>query len=169
MKSIRSSRLLLVGMVVLVIVMPAGAVYAKPPDKLVLELAWDQPFWDCGDFLIYEKSDVRLVVMSFYDGDGNFRGGMDHWSLDGGLYRYPDEDSFLPYVPAHEKAIYNEFGEPTAVVGLFAKVIIPGEGPIFHDVGRVEFDSDFNLIFSAGRHDFWEGNGDALCEALRGP
>jgi hypothetical protein len=104
--------------------------------------------------------------MSFYDGDGNFRGAVEHWSLDGGLYRYPDEESFLPYVPAHEKAIYNEFGEPTAVVGLFAKVIIPGEGPIFHDVGRVELDSDWNLTFSAGRHDFWEGNGDALCAAL---
>jgi hypothetical protein len=69
-------------------------------------------------------------------------------------------------VPAHEKGIFNESGELTAVVGLFVKVIIPGEGPIFHDVGRVEFDPDWNLTLSAGRHDYWDGNGDALCAAL---
>jgi hypothetical protein len=72
----------------------------------------------------------------------------------------------LPYVPAHEKAIFNDAGE-VVVVGMFVKVIIPGEGPIFHDAGRVELDSDGILTFSAGRHDYFEGNDDALCAAFQ--
>jgi hypothetical protein len=145
---------------------PASVAWAHPPEKETLEFSWDLPFWECDGFTVYEKADIRLVTMKFYDRDGNPTRRVEHWSLDGGLYRYPDETSFLSYVPAHEKGIFNESGELTAVVGLFVKVIIPGEGPIFHDVGRVEFDPDWNLTLSAGRHDYWDGNGDALCAAL---
>lgn len=166
MRRVRLSSLVLLGMVVLLALMPASAAWAKKPDKVTLELSWDEPFWDCGEFEIYEKADVRLVVMEFYDKDENVTRHVEHWNLDGGLYREDAPESYLPYVPAHEKAIFNDAGE-VVIVGLFVKVIIPGEGPIFHDAGRVELDSDGILTFSAGRHDYFEGNDDALCAAFQ--
>jgi hypothetical protein len=164
MRFSRLDRLLLVGMVVLLTLLPVGAVWAVPPEKVTEEFSWDDLFWECDGFDICEKADIRLVTMNFKDRDGNLTREVQHWSLDGGLHRCGDETPFLSYVPAHEKATITESG--VTVVGLFVKVIIPGEGPIFQDVGRVELDSEWNLTFSAGRHDYWEGNGDALCAAL---
>lgn len=56
-----------------------------------------------------------------------------------------------------------------AFVGVFFKVTVPGAGAIFLDVGRLVLDLESGeFTFEAGRHQFLDGDLDALCAALIG-
>ena len=55
--------------------------------------------------------------------------------------------------PAHTTVFVDLVEGTEAQVGLVFKATVPGVGVVFHDVGRVVFDAEGNLIFEAGPHD----------------
>ena len=167
MKSIRWSRLLLVGMVVLVIVMPAAAVYAKPPDQETTLEYWDWPLGiTCpAGFEIWADEVVQLRTMVFYDGEGNWTRTKVHHTFHGVWYNHDHPEIYLVENPAHYTITFDEGGETW--VGLVQSLQLPdGGAPIFFGAGRIEVDNEGNITFWAGPNDFVEGNFDALCAAL---
>ena len=58
-----------------------------------------------------------------------------------------------------------DYPESTRIAGLWALVTVPGEGAIFMDVGLIIFDLN-GVVFEAGKHQWWDGNVDALCGHL---
>ena len=168
MKSIHLVRLSLVGMLLLLTLMPTGMVWAKPPLMGTDQFVWDGlmgPYEvNCGDFLAYEHVEIDLRWVDFFDGDGNFVREQAYWSATGYAYNPNDSTLSLVYSPVHYKETFTAAGEHT-IVGLWVNV--PGEGRVWHDAGRLEFtDYGYELDFTAGRHDYYEGNTDALCAAL---
>lgn len=60
--------------------------------------------------------------------------------------------------------------DSASVSGLIAHINIPGEGQIMIDAGQVVFDLNTGeRVFEAGRHDYMDGNWQALCDALANP
>jgi hypothetical protein len=51
-------------------------------------------------------------------------------------------------------------------VGLWYHLNFPRAGDVLHDVGRVVFDSDGNLVFEAGQHQWLNGDIEGMCRAL---
>jgi len=49
------------------------------------------------------------------------------------------------------------------------KIIVPGAGAVFLDVGKFIIDFENGLEFLAGRHDFFDGDVAALCAVLAEP
>jgi len=73
--------------------------------------------------------------------------------------------------PSHQTIIVDLVEGTVTQVGLTFKATIPGEGVVFHDVGRVVFDAAGNVIFEAGPHDVLADGGEhpvraAFCAAL---
>ncbi len=53
------------------------------------------------------------------------------------------------------------------VAGPVWRVVLPGVGPIFMDVGEVKLDiATFTITHTGGTHQFWESDLAALCDAL---
>ena len=55
--------------------------------------------------------------------------------------------------PSHQTIIVDLVEGTVAQVGLTFSATVPGEGVVFHDVGRVVFDAAGTPIFEAGPHD----------------
>ena len=53
-----------------------------------------------------------------------------------------------------------------AISGVVSKVVVPGVGVVVKDIGRIAFDRDGNITFSAGTHPWFDGDLQALCDAL---
>jgi hypothetical protein len=51
-------------------------------------------------------------------------------------------------------------------VGLWFHLTLRGGGLILHDVGRVVFDDEGDMVFDAGQHQWLSGDVRALCDAL---
>lgn len=50
--------------------------------------------------------------------------------------------------------------------GLTYNFVVPGLGTILQSTGRLVFDSNFDVVFQAGPHDFDDGNSAAFCNYL---
>ena len=73
--------------------------------------------------------------------------------------------------PGHYTIIDDLVEGTVTQVGLVFSTTVPGVGVVFHDVGRVVFDTDGNPIFEAGPHDVLNTEGAhpvraRFCEAL---
>lgn len=169
MKSARLAKLLLVGMVVLLTVMPVGAVWAVPPEQEIQNFDWDVPLLSCSDpdFEVWANESVKLITQQFYDRDGNWTRTQVHWSFEGIWYNHENPEFWLEEKPLHYMTTWD--GEEETWVGMVQQINLPGAGPIFFGAGRIVFDSDWNITFWAGPNDWIEGDTDALCAALSGP
>ena len=67
--------------------------------------------------------------------------------------------------PSHQTIIVDLVEGTEAQVGLIFKATVPGEGVVFHDVGRVVFDAADNVTFEAGPHDVLNTAGDHAVRA----
>ena len=116
----------------------------------------------CGDFDVYEEVTFDIVGKDYYDKDGNWIRTKAHWEVEGKVFN-PDNGKSLPY----KNSVYNVFNYPESqrIAGLWALVTVPGEGQIFVDVGLIIFDPT-GVVFEAGKHQWWDGNVDALCGHL---
>jgi hypothetical protein len=170
MKSIRLTKVLLVGMVVLMTLLPAGAVYAKPPDQETTVERWDWPILQCpAGFEVWGDEIVKTRTMDFYDGEGNWTRTRIHYNFTGVWYNHDHPEIWLEENPGTYTVIVDKEGE-TVVVGLVQSLQLPdGGAPIFFGAGRLEFNSEGDLVFWAGPNDFIAGDVAALCAALTPP
>lgn len=146
----------------------ASILQAGKPDKFTVTGGGPGPIGYCADagFEVWEDVTWKAVVKNFYNKDGEFVRQQIHWTLEGVVFNYDDPEYYLPY----KNSVYNETydGETgeDKIAGLWALITVPGYGSIFMDVGLIIFDADFNIIFEAGKHQWWYANVDALCEHL---
>jgi hypothetical protein len=169
MKSIRLARLLLIGMVVLLTLVPVGAVGAVPPEQEIQTFDLEEYLLSCSDpdFEVWADESMKLITQRFYDRDGNWIRTQVHMSHEGIWYNKKNPEFWLEAKPDHCMITFDEAGETW--VGLPQLINLPGAGPIFFGAGRIVLDSDGWVTFWAGPNDWVAGDTDALCAALSGP
>jgi hypothetical protein len=85
-------------------------------------------------------------------------------------YWYNSEDPEIGYYSHGGKMNRHWYGVPfesdVAEVGLILRLNIPGHGQIFHEAGRIIYDLNGDITFSAGPHDlgpYWDFDFQTLC------
>jgi hypothetical protein len=162
------ARLALVGLVVLLTLMPAGAVWAVPPVQETWQFDFTWLFEDCGDFEVWEHfyGDVRAT--HYYDQDGNPIRTVFHATGTGMVYNNSDPDIWLQEEIVHNVGFFDENGDQVWAAGRMVHIVLPGEGLIFIAAGRV-FECEGAICWGVAGHNDWiEGDKDALCSALSG-
>ena len=142
------------------VLLGAGAVQAVPPDIYTLSGSGDGRVGYCDDFEVWEAVAWEVHAKDFYDRHGDWVRSIWQWSVEGLVFNYDEPDNYLPYT----NIVYTEFyaadtGEDR-ITGLWALLTVPGSGVIFLDVGLVMLDPDFNVIWDAGKHQWWDANVD---------
>jgi hypothetical protein len=111
--------------------------------------------------------DVRITT--FFDQEGNPVRAQITVNHDGVITN--PETGVSVADPAHQTIIVDLVDGTVTQVGLVFSATLPGGGDVFHDVGRVVFDAEDNVIFEAGPHDLLNSVGEhrvraAFCAAL---
>lgn len=137
---------------------------AVQPDKFSYSNSGQALIGVCdAGFEVWEDVSFDVRGKNYLDKDGNLVRTIEHVTLEGKVYNKSNEDKYLPY----KNSTYTIFDDPetTRITGLWALVTVPGEGVIFIDVGLIIFDAS-GVAFEAGKHQWWDGNVDALCGHL---
>jgi hypothetical protein len=122
----------------------------------------------CDGFSVIERVQGRIKVSIHFDQDGNFVMQIARFSL---RHTYTNSETgaslFSPDVGI-DKTVINEDGSgTTAVIGIVARIVVPGEGTVFRHLGRIVFDINTGeVVFEAGQHDDFADLLPALCSAL---
>ena len=144
---------------------PAAAV---PPEieRLTLELSGVSVV--CDGFNVNFEATVGLTLKFFFNRDGDLIGvhAKSHW-------RGTSSNS-VTGASITDNADFTEFFDLEAggqtTVGLLFRWIVPGQGVVYLDVGRLIFDASLNVVFAAGQHDFHVGvaggGAEGMCDIL---
>ena len=121
----------------------------------------EQGFW------VYEDVDIAVKGKAYFDKQGNFVKQRTHWTVEGVVFNGSAPEMALPYKnSAYTEHIDGDTME-NRITGLFALVTVPGYGNLFIDVGVVVVDlEDGTIVFEAGKHQWFAGDVEALCEHL---
>ena len=121
---------------------------------------------DCGSFQVLDVYEQTEIFRWFYDQDGNLvkivgeNWGTDTFtnSVTGKAYPMSFHNNiFIDYSPAPRRI---------ANIGVIYRLVVPGAGAVFLDVGRLVFQRGSGLIFEAGPHQLFDGDFGALCAAM---
>ena len=122
-------------------------------------------FWDCGDFEVLDRYVLNVTVRRMLDRFGNrIRLIEEVWGVDTFVNSATGKEIAAPY---HNNTFVDFSTGRADIAGVIFKVVVPGVGPVFMDVGLVTVDRAGNVYFSAGPHQYEDGNVGTLCEALR--
>ena len=166
----------MVVLVALASLFTAFAANAGPPQKFHED--WEvMGFWvgSCGDFQILADNWVSSDVTVFFDQQGNVV--KDFWQNRWLTMFYNSEhpEIAIEGQPAqHDLYITDYRKQRLAAIGMYTQVILPHQGVLMLDAGRILFDTTtWDLVLVVGRHDSsaWDGsaNLDKMCAALAGP
>ena len=119
----------------------------------------------CGDFDIIDDFDLNFTLRFMVDKNGDrIRLVEEVWGVDTFRNSVTGKSLSGSY---HNNTFVDFRTGVAALTGIIFRVNVPGVGALYFDVGRIKFAEDGEIAFSAGRHDFFDGNLDALCDALR--
>jgi hypothetical protein len=149
------------------------AVSAAPP--LVETFTNEDSFQFAGpcanapDVTLVETFTETVRVTTFFDADGTPVRAQIHVNF-AGVVTNPVTGASVED-NGHQMLIQDLVTGTETQVGLVFSSTVPGVGVVFHDVGRVVFDADGNVIFEAGPHDVLHTEGPhpvraRFCEAL---
>ena len=141
---------------------------AIPPDSGTYSGAFDFPLTDCSEtFSICEMADYSYSWRLFFYNNGDPKKYVTHEEFLGGVYECGNPDNFLPYIPLHYSWTYYFATNESVYHGVVAQITVPGHGVILHDAGHIRFDyTTHEVLFEAGKHNYWNGEFDAVCEFL---
>ena len=121
------------------------------------------PVLECPGFQVANRYVATVFLRYTADRQGNvIRLAGQTWGVDTFVNMSTGKELASPY---HNNTTIEVPSGEAAVRGVIAKVIVPGVGPIFRDVGRVVVDGD-NFTVTAGTHQWIDGDFGALYEAL---
>ena len=122
------------------------------------------PIASCGTFDIVDNFNLNFTLRFMVDKTGTqIRLVEEVWGVDTLTNSVTGKSFPGPY---HNNT-FVDFRTGTAMLtGVIFRVNLPSVGALFFDVGRIVIAEDGTVIASAGRHDFFDGNLDALCAAL---
>lgn len=155
---------------ILVLIFTVPLVHAAKPFNFDYEDEYTEEIVDCGDFSVFDDVIEVGSVRRFFDKDGNVIRSKIHAAIYDDMYR--DDDFEGPHLTGtgHINGRWS-FDENDgwfySETGLGVSIVVPGEGHLFLDVGRLMWHASggWELVFTAGnRHDWENGDFDALCE-----
>jgi hypothetical protein len=122
------------------------------------------PLLDCGTFEVWDEAEISWSGYLHLDRDGNPVQIVQHlWGSDR-LYN-PDNGATLRGTFNANEIVDLVDGQAIEDGQVF-RILMPGAGVVLLDVGRFVIDFDEGFVFLKGRHQFFEGDVDALCAAL---
>ena len=130
----------------------------------------DQPVADCGDFDVLVDYTLDALLTFYYDRDGNDWRFTRKLFLENGnsiFYNSNDPSYWLPGAPGQREIDTFKLDRTMTMTANIFRVMLPGHGAIFLTAGRIIINEYREVIFQAGRSDYWNEDYDALCAALR--
>ena len=129
---------------------------------------------DCGAFQVLENGLFEVSARWIYDQDGNlveiFRHINQPLAGDANIWYNPLNGKSVAQVG--DVNVVTDFETPgnvlsgiTTQTGLGGKVVVPGAGVIFIDVGRIVIAAD-TILEEAGPHMFFDGDFGSVCAFL---
>ena len=122
---------------------------------------------DCGSFQVLDVYELNFTVKQFFDEEGNLVKIVEQvWGTD----TFTNSVTGKAYpMDFHNNTIVDFSTTPprAANMGVIFRLIVPGAGAVFLDVGRIVLDRQGNVYFQAGPHQFFDGDVDCLCAAMQ--
>jgi hypothetical protein len=120
--------------------------------------------WSCGAFDILDEYEANFTVRRMRDRDGTVIRLVEQvWGVDTFVNSVTGKALPAPY---HNNTFVDFAAGRANIAGIIFKVVVPGVGPVFMDLGMITADREDNVYFSAGPHQFFDGDFEALCAAL---
>lgn len=163
-----SRRLLLVCSTILLALTLYTPAFAGKPEFIIIPVDDTVVAGECDGFSVIEHVQGRVKVSTHFDKNGNFVMEIARFSL---RHTYSNSEtgaSLSSQDVGIDKVVIEQDGSGTvAVIGIVARIIIPGEGPVFRHLGRIVFDVNTGeVLFEAGQHDDFADFLPVLCSAL---
>lgn len=119
---------------------------------------------DCGTYLLEGSFVEDVRATTFFDKTGTPIKVEFHFNYVGTLKNLSSGRTFRD--PGHYKVVLDLRNGTQSAIGMIFAITVPGEGVVVLDAGKVVFDSDFNIIFEAGPHQFLHDGPARVCAAL---
>lgn len=152
----------------LVAFLGAGDLEAGQPDMYTFTGSSQGWVGDCADpaFEVWEYVLYEVKGKDYFNKNGEWVKTKWHWTVEGWIFNLDDPFNLaLPYKNSVYTEHYDVETDEDRFTGLWAVVTVPGYGSVFLDAGVVTFVGG-EIVFEAGKHQWFDGNVDALCEHL---
>ena len=161
-------RLLLVVLTILLTLTLYTPALAAKPDMITIPVDDTLVFGECAGFTVIEHVEGTIKASLHTDKDGNPVMELVRFRL---RHTYSNSEtgaSLTSQDVGIDKITMNQDGSGTvAVIGIVARIVVPGEGLVFAHLGRIVFDLETGeVVFEAGRHDDFADLLPVLCSAL---
>jgi hypothetical protein len=152
------------GLLVLIAIVMASPAGAAPPTKISGHATGDAFAFSCEAFDVRDDFEFSWHGTEHYDRDGNLIRVVERlWGVD----RLYNEDNGKSVSGAFNNSETIDLVNGTATQnGSTFRIIVPGQGALFIDVGKYIIDFEEGLTFLAGRHDAFDEDFDAICAYL---
>ena len=163
-----SRRLLLICSTILLTLTLVTPALAGKPDMITIPVDDMFVIGECDGFSVIEHVQGRIKVSTHFDRNGNFVMEIARFSL---RHTFSNSETgasiFSPDVGIDRTVINPDGSGTTAVIGIVTRIVIPGEGVVFQNLGRIVFDINTGeVVFEAGQHDDFVNLFPVLCSAL---
>lgn len=161
-----------VGLIVVAALAFVSATWAAKPDAVRMEI--DEITLgaiDCGSYQLDEHLFGHIILREFFKG-GEFVMALNNFALKHTISNPTRGESLTtPDVGADHLTFSKDGSSTLAIIGIVARVVVPGEGIVAGEVGKVTFfftgpdDTEPDVSF-AGIHDGFDAVDAAFCAAL---
>jgi hypothetical protein len=121
---------------------------------------------DCGSFQVLDVYELNIVQRLFFDKQGNLLRIVEQlWGTD----TFTNSVTGKAYpMSFHNNVVVDFTTSPPqgASSGVGYRLVVPGAGAVFLDVGRIVIDRQGTVYFEAGPHQATDGDFAGLCAAL---
>lgn len=161
-------RLLLVCSTILLSLALFTPAFAAKPELITIPVDDTFVAGECDGFLVIEHVQGKVKVSTHFDQNGNFVMEIARFSLRHTWSNSETGASLSSPDVGIDKVVINQDGSGTvAVIGIVARIVVPGEGSVFRHLGKIVFDVNTGeVLFEAGQHDSFADFLPTLCSAL---
>jgi hypothetical protein len=122
---------------------------------------------DCGAFQVLDVYELNYIERLYFDKEGDLVKIVEQvWGTD----TFTNSVTGKAYpMDFHNNVVVDFSTTPprAANMGIIFRLVVPGAGAVFLDVGRIVVDRQGNVYFQAGPHQFFDGDVEALCAAMQ--
>ena len=163
-----SRRLLLIVLITLLNLSLFTSAFAAKPEFITFQVDDTFVTGECDGFSIIEHVEGRIKVSAHFDKDGNFAMQVVRVHLRHTLSNSETGVSLTtPDVGIDKVTVHKDGSTTVAIIGVVARIVIPGQGLVFARIGRVVIDDNTGeAIFEAGQQDDFANLIPVLCSAL---
>lgn len=149
----------------LALVTPA---FADKPEFITIAVDDTFPAAECDGFTVLEHVEGTIKVSTHFDKNGNVVMDIARFRLRHTLSNSETGASLFSPDAGIDKVTIKPDGSGTAAtIGVIARIVVPGEGLVFANIGRIVFDLNTGEVLSvAGPHDDFANLPAILCSAL---